>query len=193
MPRNLDAQLINSLSRKKLYVVDLIELHLATPVYFTNGHIDINYDSPTAPESGVQTYLAQGQYIGFGTVQETSDVRVGTVAVTFTAVDFTTLGYVLSNDYIDRRVVMYRVVLNDDYTFSDANVFQYFDGNITDFTISESKETATLTLQVASQFADYERANGRRTNNSSQQRFFADDVGLEFSPQIQTDVKWGRA
>lgn len=193
MPRNLDSGLITSLTGKQLYIVDLIEIHLATAVYFTNGHIDIDYDSPTAPDVGTNTYLAQGQYLGFGNVQESTDIRVSNLAITFTAVDFTTLGYVLSNDYIDRRVVLYRAVLNDDYTFNSGHIFQYFDGNISDFTINESKETATLTLKVASQFADYERTNGRRTNNASQQRFYSTDVGLEFSPQIQTDVKWGRS
>jgi hypothetical protein len=192
MPRNLDSGLISSLTGKQLYIVDLIEIHLATAVYFTNGHIDIDYDSPTAPDAGTNTYLAQGQYLSFGEVRESTDIRVSNLAVGFTAVDFTTLGYVLNNDYIDRRVVLYRVVLNDDYTFDTGHVFQYFDGNINDFVINESNETATLELRVASQFADYERTNGRRTNNTSQQRFFQADVGLEFAPQIQTDIKWGR-
>lgn len=193
MPRNLNTLLISKLSSNKLYVVDLVELHLDTAVYFTNGHIDINYDSSTAPDAGTNTYVAQGQYLGFGDVTESQDIRVSSLALTFTAVDYTTLAYVLRNDYIDRRVVMYRVVLNDDYTFDTKNVFQYFDGNINDFTINESNESATLTLRVSSQFADYERTNGRRTNNTSQQRFFPTDVGLEFAPQIQTDIKWGRA
>ena len=192
MPRNLDSGLVSTLAEKKLYIVDLVELHLDTAVYFTNGHIDLDYDSPTAPDAGANTYLAQGQYLGFGDVQETQDVRVGSLALTFTGVDFTTLGYVLNNEYIDRRVVLYRAVLNPDYTFNAGNVFQYFDGNITEFTIAESKEQASLTLKVASQFADYERTNGRRTNNTSQQREFPTDVGLEFAPQIQVDIKWGR-
>ena len=193
MPRNLDTLLISKLSNNRLYVVDLVELHLDTAVYFTNGHIDISYDSITAPDIGTNTYIAQGQYLGFGDVTESQDIRVSSLALTFTAVDYTTLAYVLRNDYIDRRVVMYRVVLNDDYTFNTKNVFQYFDGNINDFTINESNDTATLTLRVSSQFADYERTNGRRTNNTSQQRFFPTDVGMEFAPQIQTDIKWGRA
>jgi hypothetical protein len=193
MPRNLDTLLISKLSNNRLYVVDLVELHLDTAVYFTNGHIDISYDSITAPDIGTNTYIAQGQYLGFGDVTESQDIRVSSLALTFTAVDYTTLAYVLNNDYIDRRVVMYRVVLNDDYTFNTKNVFQYFDGNINDFTINESNDTATLTLRVSSQFADYERTNGRRTNNTSQQRFFPTDVGMEFAPQIQTDIKWGRA
>ena len=193
MPRNLSSGLVTSLSAQQMVVSDLIEIHLSTAVYFTNGSIDLDYDSPTAPDAGANTYLAQGQFLGFGDVSETRDIRVSNMAINFTAVDYTTLAYVLNNEYIDRRVVLYRAVLNDDYELDSTKVFQYFDGRINDFTISESPQTATLTLKISSQFADYERINGRRTNSTSQNRFFPTDRGMDFAPQIQTDIKWGRA
>jgi|TARA_Y100000034_G_C6854845_1_gene388297 hypothetical protein len=192
MPRNIDSSLDAGLQEKKLRIVDLLELQLASPVYFTNSHINVDYDSITAPDSGSNTYLAQGQFLGMGGVTETRDLRVSSLAITFTAVDFTTIALILNNTYIDKRVVIYRALLDDNFQIQTGQVFQYFDGRIKDFTIRESGVTAQLTIQVASQFADYERTNGRRTNNTSQQRFFASDVGMEFSPQIQTDIKWGR-
>ena len=193
MPRNLSSGLVTSLSAQQMVVTDLIEIHLSTAVYFNNGSIDLDYDSPTAPDAGANTYLAQGQFLGFGSVSETRDIRVSNISISFTAVDYTTLAYVLNNEYIDRRVVLYRAVLNDDYELDSTKVFQYFDGRINDFTISESPQTATLTLKISSQFADYERINGRRTNSTSQNRFFSTDRGMDFAPQIQTDIKWGRA
>jgi len=193
MPRNLSSGLVTSLSAQQMVVTDLIEIHLGTAVYFNNGSIDLDYDSPTAPDAGSNTYLAQGQFLGFGSVSETRDIRVSNISISFTAVDYTTLAYVLNNEYIDRRVVLYRAVLNDDYELDSTKVFQYFDGRINDFTISESPQTATLTLKISSQFADYERINGRRTNSTSQNRFFSTDRGMDFAPQIQTDIKWGRA
>jgi hypothetical protein len=99
---------------------------------------------------------------------------------------------VLNNAYIDRRVVLYRAILTENFAVDSAKVFQYFDGRINDFNISETQEEATMSLSVSSQFADYERTNGRRTNSTSQQKYFAADVGMDFSPQIQTDIKWGR-
>jgi len=193
MPRGLSSGLLTSLSGRKMIVADLVEIHLSTAVYFTNGPIDLDYDSSSAPDSGTNTYLAQGQFLGFGNVTESRDIRVSSIGIVFTAVDYTTLGYVLNNDYIDRRVVLYRAVLDDNYQIDSTKVFQYFDGRINDFSISEAPTQATMNLSVSSQFADYERVNGRRTNSTSQQRFFSADVGLEFAPQIQTDIKWGRA
>ncbi len=192
MPRKLSSGLITSLSGKKQIVADLVEIHLATAVYLNNSFLNLSYDSATAPDSGANTYTAQGQFLGIGTVEESSDIRVNSVQLAFTAVDFTTLGYVLNNAYIDRRVVLYRAVLDENYAIDSTKVFQYFDGRIKDFSINESPTTASLTLSVGSQFADYEKISGRRTNSDSQQRFFANDVGLEFAPQIQTDIKWGR-
>jgi len=192
MPRNLSSGLITSLSGRQIRVADLIEIHLSTPIYFNTSFVDLTYDSVSAPDAGANTYLAQGQFIGLGNVQETKDLKIGTMNIAFTAVDYTTLGYVLNNEYIDRRVVVYRAVLDDNYAIDSTKVFQYFDGRIKDFNISESKETATLAFNVGSQFADFAKISGRRTNSDSQQRFFSGDVGFEFSPQIQTDIKWGR-
>jgi len=192
MSRRLSSGLITSLSGRQIRVVDLIEIHLATALYFNNGIIDLDYDSASALDAGVNSYLAQGQFIGLGNVQETKDLKIGSMSVAFTAVDYTTLGYVLNNEYIDRRVVIYRAVLDDNLSLDSTKVFQYFDGRIKDFNISESKDTATLSFNIGSQFADYDKLAGRRTNSDSQQRFFANDVGFEFAPQIQTDIKWGR-
>ena len=192
MPRKLSANLITSLTGRKQIVADLIEIHLATAVYLTNSFIDLSYDSDTAPDSGANNYTAQGQFLALGNVDESRDLRVSSMTLAFTAVDFTTLAYVLNNEYIDRRVVLYRAVLDDNYAIDSDKVFQYFDGRIKEFAISESPTSALLSLSVGSQFADYEKLSGRRTNSDSQQRVFANDVGFEFAPQIQTDIKWGR-
>jgi len=192
MPRDLSSGLITALSAQQMVVTDLVEIHLASAVYFSNGHIDLDYDSPTAPDAGVNTYIAQGQFLSFGEVVESRDIRVNNISIGFTAVDYTTLGYVLNNEYIDRRVVLYRAVLDENFQLDSTKVFQYFDGRINDFSIAESPKLATMTLKISSQFADYERINGRRTNSVSQNRFFPDDLGLEFAPQIQTDIRWGR-
>lgn len=192
MSRSLSSGLITSLSGQQLRTADLVEIHLSTAVYFTNTFLDLAYDSATAPDAGSNNYIAQGQFLGIGNVQESKDLKVGSMSLAFTAVDYTTLAYVLNNEYIDRRVVLYRAVLDENYAIDSTKVFQYFDGRIKDFGISESPTTATLAFNVGSQFADYDKIAGRRTNTDSQARFFSGDVGFEFAPQIQTDIKWGR-
>jgi len=191
MGRDLSASLVDKLSDRGVHIADLIELHLSTPVYFTSTNINIAYNSPTAPDSGTNTYLAQGQFISFDTVTEASDLRVGTIDLTFTAVDTTTLALLLNSEYMNKRVVIYRVVLGDDYSFSTSDVYTIFDGKITSYGIQEQDRSATVKITVASLFADFERINGRKTNPTSQQLIFAGDKGLDFSPQIVKDIKWG--
>jgi hypothetical protein len=193
MSRNITADLQNKLEGRNLFLADLMELHLDTPLYFTTTNINLNYDSLTAPTAGTNTYLAQGQFIGYGNINESSDLRVGTLELTFTAVDSTMVAVVLNNDYIDKRVVIYRAILNNDYSFTDTDVFLTFDGYITGYSIAEEENTATLTLECSSQFADFERTNGRRSNPASQNLHFSTDRGMDFSPQIVKDIKWGRS
>jgi len=192
MTRQLASSLETKLGAKSIFGVDLIELQLSTALYFTSSNIDIDFDSNTAPDSGVNTYLAQGQFLYFGNIVESSDLRVGQVDLTFTAVDTTTVALLLNNNYMNKRVVIYRAILDDDYSFTSDDVFTVFDGRIMNYNIRETESTATVTMTVASLFADFERKNGRRTNNASQQRVFSSDLGMNFSAEIVKDIKWGR-
>ena len=193
MTRDLSSSLQTKLAGRSLFAADLVELHLSTPLYFTTTNIDIDFDSATAPDAGSNTYLAQGQFLFFGNVVESSDLRVGQIDMTFTAVDTTTVALLINNVYMNKRVVVYRAILDDNYNFTSDDVFTVFDGFIMGYSIDETNDTASVTLTVASQFADFERTNGRRTNPASQQVHFANDLGMNFSAQIVKDLKWGRA
>jgi len=192
MSRNIGAGLQTKLESRQIFVADLIELQLDTPQYYTTTNINLQWDSPSAPNAGTNTYLAQNQFLNYGNIVESSDLRVGTLEMTFTAVDTTTVALILNNDYIDQRVVIYRAILGDDFSFTDSDVFLVFDGRITGYSIRETETTATITVSCASQFADFERTNGRRTNSASQELYFLGDRGMDFSPQIVKDIKWGK-
>jgi len=190
--RNIGVGLQTKLEARQIFVADLIEVHLDTAQYYTTTNISLQYDSASAPDAGVNTYLAQNQFLSYGNIVESSDLRVGTLEMTFTAVDTTTVALILNNNYINSRVVIYRAVLNDDFSFTDSDVFLVFDGRITGYSITETETTATITISCASQFADFERTNGRRTNPSSQNLYFPTDRGMDFSPQIVKDIRWGK-
>jgi len=87
---------------------------------------------------------------------------------------------------------MYRGFLNDSNALI-ADPFLIYKGTIDTFGISESETASSVTLRIVSHWADFEKTNGRKTNNTSQQRFFSSDVGMNFSSQTVQDIKWGRA
>ena len=121
MPRNLDSSVQDALTQSKILSADLIEIHFDTPVYYTNANLDISYDSITAPDSGANSYLAQGQFLEFGNVKESGSITVNTLDISFTAVDLTTIGLVMNNNYIDKRVVLYRVIFDSSGEFNGNN------------------------------------------------------------------------
>lgn len=193
MTRSIASATQTKLAGRQIFVADLIELQLSTPQYLTTTNIDIDYDSSTAPDAGTNTYLAQGQFLAYGNIVESADLRISSIDMTFTAVDTTTIALLMSNDYIDKRVVIYRAILDEDYSFTSDDIWLMFDGTVTAYTIKETENTATVTITIASQFADFLRKNGRRTNPASQNIHFSSDKGMDFSPQIVKDIKWGKA
>ena len=84
------------------------------------------------------------------------------------------------------------VFLNDSNALI-ADPFLLYKGTIDTFQISESGSESYITLRIVSHWADFEKSNGRKTNNISQQRFFSTDVGMNFSSETVLDIKWGRA
>ena len=193
MTRSIASATQTKLAGRQIFVADLIELQLSTTQYLTTSNIDIDYDSSTAPDAGTNTYLAQGQFLDYGNIVESADLRISSIDMTFTAVDTTTIALLMSNDYIDKRVVIYRSILDEDNLFTSDVIWLMFDGTVTAYTIKETEYTATVTITIASQFADFLRKYGRRTNPASQNIHFSSDKGMDFSPQIVKDIKWGKA
>ena len=54
-------------------------------------------------------------------------------------------------------------------------------------------EDTEIIYTLVSHWADFEKISGRKTNPTSQQRFFSTDVGMDFASQTVLDIKWGRA
>jgi hypothetical protein len=91
------------------------------------------------------------------------------------------------NDNID----IFRGFLNDSNALI-ADPFLIYKGKIDSFTIQEKDNESVVNLSIVSHWADFDKKNGRKTNNTSQQRFFSTDVGMDFSSQTVLDIRWGR-
>jgi len=92
---------------------------------------------------------------------------------------------------VNDAVTIFRGLLADDNSII-ADPFLLYSGNIETFSVSESETDSVVNLGVVSHWADFDKKNGRKTNNTSQQRFFSTDVGMNFSSETVQDIKWGR-
>jgi hypothetical protein len=200
----------NQFYSSRFLAVDLVELHLtdinhqSAPKYFCNGGFNIQFDSTTAPTAGVNTYTAQGDFLGFSTVEEDFDVKVGKFSIYLSALNTTLVSDFVYQDpttgaRIDlegRRVVIYKAFL--DYGNNCAIVgtpIVIFDGQIYNISVVESASSAQLTIECATLFADFERIAGRRTNNGSNWLYQGNTYDTAFNQSGfigQTEYKWGK-
>jgi hypothetical protein len=190
--------------------VDLLELHLtdinknSAPIYLTNAGMNIQYDSPTAPNTGTNDYTALGEFIGFSTVTEDFDVRVGKFSIYISGLGTDLVSKFVYQDpatgnRIDlegKRVVIYKAFLgiNDGLRIQGTPII-IFDGILYNVAINESAVSSQITLDCSTLFADFERTAGRKTNNGSNWQFQGStyDLGFQQAGFVgNTEYKWGK-
>lgn len=187
--------------------VDCVEIQLkdnsgaSQCLYLCSGGFDVSFDSPTAPNAGTNTYVAQGNFIGFSGMSEEMDVKVGKFTISLSAIGNDYISKFLGYEVEGKRVTIYKAFLsfgvNGDQPLSlvAAPILMY-DGTIYNFSINETAKTCQVSVDCSSLFADFERTAGRRTNNWSNWLFQGEqyDKAFEKSGWVgQTEFKWGRA
>ena len=166
MTRALSTAVKNELATNEIRPIHLITIGFATPVNITDNSFSI-----TSSVSGSSvTYVASDFILGVSNFSEETDVNLSPITLSLSGADQT---------FISTCLI--------------ADPFLLYDGQIDTFTINENQNESTVNLGIVSHWADFEKRSGRKTNNTSQQRFFSTDVGMDFSSQTVQDIKWGRA
>ncbi len=157
-----------------------------TPVYLTDTPYDIEY--------GGNVYLATGQLLKVGALAQTMDIRVASTNIEFDAVDPSLVAILRNVSQNNRAVKMSVAILNADYSIAGEPIAMQsmvIDGapKITD---DPKKGVAKIQQKISSAFANWSQKAGRRTTPASQQRFFPNDTGFDFSATTDKEIKWGR-
>lgn len=194
----------NAFYSDSFFSVDLLEVHFYSypndiptpdPLYLCTGGYDIEWDSTTAPTAGTITYKSQGEFLGFNNVEESIEVRVGKFTVILSALDSTTKTEILGRYPQGARVVIWKAFLSKTTGEILDTPLMVFDGQIMNFTAIDGARTATISLDCASIFADFERIAGRKTNNESNWVYqgVKYDTSLEKAGIVgNTEYRWGR-
>ena len=204
--KNISDTVRTEFYRSNFIAVDLLEFHLSTPTYLATGAMNISWDSPSAPTAGVNTYLAQGNFIGFTGFTEDFDVRLGKFSISLSGVGNnyvqafvgTNLETDKSNkiNYEGARVIIYKAFLNVNTLAIVGDPLMIFDGYIFNVGITETRNSCLISVECSTLFADFDRTSGRKTNNGSNWLFQGStyDTSMEQSGYVgNTEYKWGRA
>jgi hypothetical protein len=184
----------NEYSRDHNFAVDLISLAIKDSsgnpdtIRLCSGMIDIEYQS--------NTYTAQGEFLGYSAIKEDYDVKVGRVTVTLSGLDNNFISKFTTVDQVGAEVVVSKVFLdlNTLDVVSNYAIIMY-KGEIVNTSIQESAETATINIESASVFADFERLAGRKTTDWSNWYFQSTqyDTAFEKAGFVgNTEFLWGR-
>lgn len=184
MPRTINASTITALASDAIRMCHLVQVDFDTPLYITDNFHQI--------VKGSDTFLPAGHLLSIGTTQETQELRIGSLQISLSAVDQAYVSIFLSSDYLNRRVRIWKAVLDTSGVIV-GDAIATFDGDITGYSISEDQDSSAITVSCSSHWADFERKAGRFTNNNSQQYFFPSDTGFRFAANSIKDIKWGKA
>ena len=188
MTRSLTTAIKNELATNDIRPIHLITIGFSTPVNIT----DCSFSLTSSVSGSSVTYSASDFILGISNHSEQTDLTKASIDLVLSGADQTFISTVLNENVTNDEVTIYRGFLNDSNSII-ADPFLLYKGNIENFTIQESEKDSAVNLTIVSHWADFDKKNGRKTNNVSQQRFFSTDVGMDFSSQTVLDIKWGKA
>ena len=188
MTRSLTSAVKTELATNDIRPVHLITIGFGTPVNIT----DCSFPITSSVSGSSVTYSASDFIMGVSDFTEETDVNLSPISITLSGADQTFISTVLNENVITDTVTIFRGFLNDSNELI-SDPFLLYRGKIDSFDIAETDKDSQVNLSIVSNWADFEKKNGRKTNNTSQQRFFSADVGMDFASQTVQDIKWGRA
>jgi len=163
----------------------LLEIETSTgTVYYTDGPFDITYSG--------NTYLAQGNFLSISEVEENSDLVITNCNLNMSALDTANVTKFATSANINKTITVSTAFIDPTDNSVVATPVITFKGLIAGYTVTDARNTATITLEVTSLFANFERVNGRRSNESNWQREYSTDRTMEFAHQTIEDILWGK-
>ena len=157
---------------------------------WTDAPYDIDFNS--------DTYLAQGDFLSITEGQETSEIQIHSVSIQISALDVNNITTYATSNIINRTVEIRRAFLDpvtqqlQGDSAGDSG-FLLFKGRVAAYAVNNNVNNADIVLQVSSQFINFQRTSGRRSNLTNFQREHPDDFGMEYSHETLTEINWGKS
>jgi hypothetical protein len=180
MPRSLSAALQTQVSAEATKTAFLVELNLSSTIRLTDWYTNVIYDS--------NTYEAGGSFLTVDVTAETGQLQVNEINLGFSNVTDQVRSLVQDGSFTDKTVDIYLAYFSGETIIGAIN---YFTGQIRNVSIAESIDNSSLSMTVASHWANWSLTKGRHFSDESQKAFSSGDRGMEFATQVKSDVRWG--
>jgi hypothetical protein len=192
MTRSLSAKQNTYLAGDSLISVVLLDITMpdASVTRYTDAPFNITFNS--------NSYTAQGEFLSISETEENADLQIVSVTLQISALTLANVTAFAVSDIINQPVTVRRAFLNltNNQLIGDSagdNAVIIFKGRISGYQVANQENTATISLEISSQFINFDKKAGRRTNIGSMQIEHPDDFSMEFSATTLKDIKWGKA
>jgi hypothetical protein len=141
-----------------------------------------------------ETFIGSGNLLAMSNINETADIRASGVKVTLSGLDSSILSSSISQDSEGGIVKIYFGFLktDDNRTQLADTPYQLFEGSLDTIQISETGQSAMITVTVENKLIMLERPRNRRYTDQDQKNLFSGDKGLEFVDDLQDkELVWG--
>ena len=147
-------------------------------LYVTNAGYNIDWNG--------HAWLGLGRLGSIEAVKETPDLAANAVNLKLSGVPTAQINTALTEHYQGRACIIRVAPLSADYAIL-ADPVIVFSGRMNTMDI-DIGATATITLNVESRLADWDRPRVRRYNDADQQAEYPGDLGLQYVEQMVEKV-----
>lgn len=182
MPRSLSAALQTQVSSTATKTAFLVDLGLSPIIRLTDWYSDVTYDS--------NSYEAGGSFLSVDSTTETGQLQVNEIQLTFSNITDQVRSLVQDGSFTAKEAEIYLAYF--DTNESIVGAINFFTGQIRNVAIREDFNSSTLSMTVASHWANWNLTKGIHYSDESQQSFSSGDRGMEFATQVKENVRWGQ-
>lgn len=183
--RGMSAAMLAEIAKSEVLTCLLVEMYVDSgTLYFTDAYMDLTWNS--------NTYSSAGNFLSISDITESINDEIPSISLVLSGVPAANVAIALSQDVIDRQVIIRRAYLDASYLVI-TDPLELFNGNISSYpTIRDNRGSSSISFDVSSHWADFERVAGRRTNNEDHQVDYPGDTFFLFASEIIKDAPWGR-
>ena len=173
---NASSVILDEVYRENFIAVDIVNFEIPDPntnqitdasaVRLCNGGIDL---SVQMADGSYSTFAAQGDFLGFSAMEDSLDTKLGKFSVQLSGVGNSMVQKFLGANFEGQPVQVAKVFL-DYNTLQIIAVYVLYDGVIYNVTVLEDDKTCTISVDIASLWADFDKKAGRMTDNDSNWR-----------------------